>query len=385
MRNIARITDILKKIFGSKSIINVSVDHIESSCSEIAIDAFTLQIAINFIASCIAKCKFKTYKNNKQYKGEEYYSWNIQPNKNQNSAEFIQQIVSKMILNNECLVVFVNGEYFVADNFTRVEFGINEDYFENVTVKNLSFQKRFYMHEVFYYKYNNENIRIYINSLMYNYNEILSLAKGKYKRAGGRKGTIKLDVIKKGDEKYDKQIDDLFNSKFKEYFENENSVLSLPKGVEYTENTGEGSKKQANELNDIIKLIDDSFIRVSQALKIPPALLKGEIANIKDVVNNFISFCIDPIVQVIETENNRKLYDKNDLLNGVYMKVDTALIQHIDVISIAEKIDKLIASGLTSIDELLDILGLPVINEEWSQKHWITKNYQDITNVEEGG
>lgn len=378
-----RIVNFLRDMFGSKTIVNISTDHISCS-SEIAIDAFTLQIAVNFIASSIAKCKFKTYNSKGEYKGEEYYSWNFQPNKNQNAAEFIQQIVSKMLLKNECLVLFVNGEYLVADNFTREEFGINEDYFENVTVKTLSFQRRFYMHEVFYYRYNNEDIKSYIDTLMYNYNEILKLAKGKYKRAGGRKGVVNLESIKKGDDEYDKQIDDLFNNKFKSYFEGENSVLSLPKGVEYDEKQGEGSKKQANELNDIMKIIDDSFNRVSQALKIPPALLKGETANIKDVVNNFISFCIDPIVNIIEKENNRKLYDKTQILSGIFMKVDTSAIQHIDMFSIAEKIDKLIACGALSIDELLEALGMPTKNTEWSQKHWITKNYQDITDLEGG-
>lgn len=380
-----KITDIFKRMFGSRNTINISIDHVDSSMNEIAIDSFTLQIAVNFIASCIAKCKFKTFNSKGEYKGEEYFNWNFQPNKNQNATEFVQQLVSKMLLKNECLVIFVNGEYLIADNFTRTEFGINEDYFDNVVVKTLTFQRRFYMHEVFYYRYNNENVRNYINYLMSSYNEVLKLAKGKYKRAGGRKGVVNLETLKKGDEKYDKEIDDLFQNKFKSYFEGENTVLSLPKGVEYDEKQGDGSKKQANELNDIIKLIDESFSRVSQAFRIPPTLLKGETANIKDVVNNFISFCIDPIVKIIETENNRKLYSKENLLNGCYMKVDTSSINHIDMFAVAEKIDKLIASGPLCIDDIREAIGMPPMNTDWSKKHWITKNYQDITNLEEGG
>ena len=272
----------------------------------------------------------------------------------------------------------------MADSFSREEFAIKEDYFEQVTIKDFTFDKRFYMSEVFYYKYNNEDIRGYLNNLMYDYNELLSMAKSKYKRAGGRKGVANLESIKKGDKEYDKKIDDLFQNKFKTYFDSENAVINLPKGVTYEEITGEGSKKATNELGDIINILNTSFSAVGQALRIPPALLKGETANIEDLFNNFLTICIEPIVDLIETENNRKLYGKS-VIKRSYMKIDITTIKHIDMFSIAEKIDKLIASGATCIDEIRNAIGLQVIGSEWSNKHWITKNYQDINYIDTGG
>lgn len=379
-----KIVNFLRDMFGSKTTVNISVDHVESRCTSIAIDVFTLQIAINLIASCIAKCNFKTFINGKENKGDDYYRWNIEPNVNQNSTEFLQKLVSKLLLNNECLVIYVNGEYFVADSFSREEFAVKEDYFEQVTVKDFTFDKRFYMSEVFYYRYNNEDVRTYLNSLMSDYNEILALAKNKYKRAGGRKGVANLEAIKKGDKEYDEMIDKLFSEKFKTYFESENAVINLPKGVTYEEITGEGSKKATNELGDIINLLNTSFASVGQAFRIPPALLRGETANIEDLFNNFLTFCIDPIVDLIETENNRKLYSKS-VLKGSYMKIDTTTIRHIDMFAIAEKIDKLIASGTTCIDEIRTAIGLPAKDTDFSKKHWITKNYQDINFIDTGG
>lgn len=379
-----KIVNFLRDMFGSKTTVNVSVDHVESKCNAIAIDVFTLQIAVNLIASCIAKCNFKTFINSKENKADMFYRWNVEPNVNQNSTEFIQKLISKLLLNNECLVIEVNGQYFVADSFSREEFAVKEDYFEQVTVKDFTFDKRFYMHEVLYYKYNNEDIRGYINNLMYDYNELLSMAKNKYKRAGGRKGIANIEAVKKGDKEYDKQIDDLFQNKFKTYFESENAVINLPKGVTYEEITGEGSKKATNELGDIINLLNTSFSAVGQALRIPPALLRGETANIEDLFNNFLTFCIDPIVDLIETENNRKLYGKN-VIEGSYMKIDATTIKHIDMFSIAEKIDKLIASGTTCIDEIRTAIRLQPIGDEYSTKHWITKNYRDINYIDTGG
>ncbi len=237
------------------------------------------------------------------------------------------------------------------------------------------------MKDVLYFKYNNDDIRKYYNNLMIGYNELLSLAKGKYKRAGGRKGTVELDAIAKGDEEKRKQIEELFTKKFKNYFEAENAIVDLPKGVKYTEITGEGSKKATNELGDITRILDDAFTRAAQALRMSPALLKGDIADIDKITNNFLTFCIDPIVDLIQTEINRKRYGKSNFLKGSYLYVDITNIKHIDIFSIAEKIDKLIACGMYSIDDLKKKLKDTVLNTEWSEKHWITKNYQGINEI----
>jgi hypothetical protein len=64
--------------------------------------------------------------------------------------------------------------------------------------------------------------------------------------------------------------------------------------------------------------------------------------------------------------------------------MDTTAVKHTDIFDTAANIDKLIASGFASIDELRDKAGLYEINEDWSQKHYLTKNYDGIQNVEGG-
>ncbi|AIY81527.1 phage portal protein, HK97 family [Clostridium botulinum 202F] len=379
-----KITTFLRDLFGSKDVIYLN-ERLDTMCTNIAIDSFATQVAINLISSCIAKCEFKTFLNKKEIIGDEYYLWNIEPNKNQNSIEFLQELISKLLINNEVLVIQVNDELIIADDFNREEFAVKEDYFDQVSKKGFSFNKLFYMSEVLYFRHNNEDIRLYLNNLMSAYNELLSMAKGKYKRAGGRKGIVDIDSIAKGDKEKNEQLEKLFSEKFKNFFEAENAVVDLPKGVKYTEITGEGSKKSSNELNDITKLIDDAFIRIAQTFKIPPALLKGDIADVEKLTDNFLTFCIDPIVDLIQTEINRKRYGKSNFFKGSYLYVDITNIKHIDIFSIAEKIDKLIACGMYSIDDLKKKLKDTVLNTEWSEKHWITKNYQGINEIDSKG
>ena len=47
----------------------------------------------------------------------------------------------------------------------------------------------------------------------------------------------------------------------------------------------------------------------------------------------------------------------------------------------ADKLDKLIASGIYCIDEARRRCGLPELNTPWSQRHYITKNYDSVENT----
>ncbi|MDU4318479.1 MAG: phage portal protein [Clostridium sp.] len=379
-----KIVEFIRDFFGSKSEILLNEKMIDIS-TQIAVQEFAIETAINLISGCISKCEFQTFMNNKEIKEDEYYLWNYEPNKNQNSTEFIQELVSKLLRNNECLIVESNGQLIIADSFNQNEYALVENIFEDVTRKDFTFKRKFRMSEVLYFKLNNKDIRILLSSLMDSYDNLLNLAVGKYKRSGGRKGVIKLDSILKGDETKKKEIEDLFTRKFKNYFEAENAIVDLPKGVEYEEKNGEGSKKSTSELVDIQNLIKEAFERAAQAFKIPPSLLRGDIADIEKITDNFLTFCIDPIVDMISEEINRKRYGKTFVLKGTFIRIDTTCIKHIDIFAIAEKIDKLISTGMYSIDGLRRKVKDIALNEEWSGKHWITKNYSEITQIDSGG
>lgn len=378
-----KIIDFFRDIFSGKETIALT-QKFEDDCTALAVEAFSVHTAINLISGLIAKCEFKTFLNGKEVKGEDYYSWNFEPNKNQNSTEFISKLVSKLLFENECLVIESGGQYLVADDFYRHEYALIEDYFDNVTIKDFTFQKTFKMSDVFYFKLNDKNITKLLDGLMQGYNNLMNMAVGKYKRSGGRKGIVHLDVTKSGNEEEKRRKQKLFDEDFKAYFTAENAVLPLHKGEEYTEQNGEGSKKSTSEMKDIRDLLDEMFTRAAQAYKIPPSILKGDIANVSEITDNLLTFCIDPIVDLLQTEINRKMYGK-EVLKDSKIIIDTTAILHIDIFSIAEKIDKLISTGMYSINELRRKIGDTVIKETYANKHYITKNYTGIEEMDEGG
>lgn len=80
-------------------------DEYESLIGDIYIREMAFWSAVNLVANAVSKCEFKTYLNGNEVKGPEYYLWNIEPNKNQNSSVFLHKLISKLYRNNECLVI----------------------------------------------------------------------------------------------------------------------------------------------------------------------------------------------------------------------------------------------------------------------------------------
>ena len=136
-------------------------------------------------------------------------------------------------------------------------------------------------------------------------------------------------------------------------------------------------------MNDIENITKEAMARTAQAFRIPPALLQGDIADVDKLVDELLTFCMDPLFDLIQTEINRKRYGKANYLAGSYLKIDTTCIKHVDIFSIAEKADKLIASGIYNVDELRLKLSETPLNTWWSRKHWMTKNYSGIEREEE--
>lgn len=373
----------IKSFFGDKDKIYLTAKALNQE-AKLAIEGFAIVSAINLIAGAVSKCEFKTFMNKKEIKGNEYYLWNVEPNKNQNSSQFIQEFISKLLYNNECLVFEISGQLIVADTFNQNEYAVFENTFTNVAKGTMTFSKTFRMSEVLYFKLENQNVRILLSNLLKGYNELLNMAIGKYKRSGGRKGILDIDGTATGNQDFQNKFDDLMNNRFSKYFEAENAVLPLHKGFNYQEQNGEGNKKSTSEMVDISSITKEAFERVAQAFKIPPAVLRGDIADIEKLTNNLLTFCIDPITDMISEEVTRKRYGKNAFQKGSYLRVDTTCIKHIDIFSISQAFDKLVASGGYSIDELREKAGDTPLNTVWSKKHWMTKNYQDIEDLKGG-
>lgn len=349
--------------------------------NSIALESFALFTTIEMISSLIAKCEFKTYRNGKEFKGYEWYALNVKPNKNQNSTAFWQEAVSKLLFYGEVLIVCVSNQLIIADDFQKDEYAVKETEFTQVSKGDMTFNKKFKMSDVLYLRYSNNDAMNIVNNIFCMYEKLIESASDKYIKAGGQKGILEISTLARGDKDFEEKYAKLMNEHFKSYFNANDAVLPLWEGMKFVPTTSDSAKKTTNEITDISRLIDDAMSRAAQAFKVPTALVRGDVAGIKEAVDMMLTVCIDPLADMIGEELTGKKFSVEEVINGQYIGVDTTCIKHIDIFDIAAAADKLISSSLLSPDEARDKAGLNITGEEWAKKHYMTKNY---SNAESG-
>lgn len=349
-----------------------------------AIDSFAVFTTVEMIASLLSKCEFKTYQKGKEFKGYEWYSLNVKPNKNQNATQFWQEVFCKLLYYQEVLIVNIQGQKIIADNFSKKENAIAESIFTGVSRGDITFNREFSSSEVLYLKYSNSNVKSLLQNVYGLYGKLISEASDKYLKAGGQKGILTVDPIARGEPDFEKKYATLMQDYFKSYFNSKNAVLPLWKGLSYEPQTTDNVKKSTSEITDIKSLVDDAISRAAQAYKIPPALIRGEVAGLKDAFDMMLTVCIDPLANMASEELTGKQFTADEIIKGNHIDADTTCIKHIDIFDIATSVDKLISCGFASIDETREKAGMAAKNEDWSKKHWITKNYQDVEDLKGG-
>lgn len=332
---------------------------------------------VSLMGKAVSKCKFKTFSAGREIKGEEFYRWNFEPNKNQNSSAFLHKLISKLYSENEALVVeTADAQMLVADRYNHRQYALVDDIFSQVTVGDFQFRRDFYQSEVLYFQLEEKNMRQIVNGLYGDYQKLLDYGMKSYQKSRGTKGIIELDTAARGNEAYNEAIENLQNKGFSNFAKAEDAVLSLYKGMRYTDL---GSKTYSNEgTRDIRAMIDDVLDFTARAFGIPPVLLSGQIAGIPDVEDFLLTFAVDGLVNILQPEINRKQYGKSEIQKGNYLQIDTKAIRHIDIMNAPANIEKWISSGVYSVNDVLMMMDEPTINEPWAWKHFITKNFSEV-------
>jgi len=372
-----------KDKFGGGSIplsgdsLDAYIDEYALVVGDIYIREMAFWSATNLMANAISKCEFKTYLKGDEVKKQEYYLWNIEPNKNQNSSAFLHKLIAQLYRHNECLVIEQNGQLIVADSYSKKEYALYENTFTQVTIKDFTFDKTFKQSEVLFFQLNEVNMRNVVNGLYGSYAKLISYSMNAYQKSKGTKGIFKYDTVPVAGTPEREAFDKLINEKISKWLNSDNAALPLGRGQEWKENE---KKTYAGEsTRDIKAMIDDVYDFTARSYGIPPVLLKGDLANIGDnVVDVLLTFAVDPLIDTLQEEINRKRTGYSNFSQGTYLEIDSKSIKHIDLLSVSTAIDKLIASGAFCINDIRKLVGEPVIDEPWAWQHYITKNYATV-------
>lgn len=307
----------------------------------------------------------------------------MKPNQNLSASEFWKKAIYKLFLDNKLLIVQIENKFYIADSFNAKKFALKDNIYTNIQIDNYLLKDTLKESEVFHLTLNNSNVKNIIDGLYFGYAKLIKAGQISYIKSKTRRGTLNIDSNYPQTTKAQEDLQDLMDNKFKTFFQSEKDVvLPLNKGLTYTELGINNKGKSVGEVRDVRSYIDDIFDFVAIAFNVPPQLIKGNVENTEQAINNFLMFCIKPLAKLISDEINMKFYKKKDYLERTYMKLDTSRIRVTTLKDIANALDVLTRIGAYTIDDSLIALGKEPLGGNYSKQRYMTKNYEKIS---EGG
>ena len=354
--------------------------------AEIFYKELAINSAINLISNTLSNAEFLTFEKGEEVKKDNYYLFNVEPNQNKSANKFWRDVVYKLVYENECLVIQNDGMFYIVDEFNIKQFALKENIYTDVVIDDYKLNKVFWESEVLHFELHNQKMKTLIDGLYSSYGKLITSSSRHNLRKRAKRGTLEVPGSYPQTDEAQEDLQNLLKNRFKTYFEAETgAVLPLTNGLKFIEAEDKVSNNPSQEGRDIRSFIDDVFDFVAIAFSIPPQLLKGDVADTEKAVDNFLTFCINPLADLLTDEINRKYYGKKLYLDNTHVKLDTTRIKHVDIQDIANAMDILTRIGANSINDNLRILGREKIDEDWANARFMTKNYERIENFIVGG
>ena len=338
---------------------------------------------VNLIANAIGKCEVREFRSGKQTKGAEWYLWNIQPNRNQNATAFWHKLVSKAYCNGEALIVkepYGGDGLVVADSFTIDDTHSTYSY-ESIVVGEKTI-KRLPEREVLYIRPNWQNMEPIISKMGDSFLRLMATSMQNYLFNGGQHWKVHVDQILAGDDEWRTNFTAMMEKQIKPFLNSSSAILPEMDGYTYTQVSGSGTDIKSDEYRAVMASI---WSETCRAFLIPAALIAGNQQDTTVANRQFLTDVIDPLARMIEQEANRKRFTMEEYLRGDHLTVDTSAIVHFDIFANASNVEKIIGSGIKSVNELRSLIGDSPLDEEWADKHYMTKNIGGAEDATSGG
>ena len=331
--------------------------------------------ASSYLANAVSMAEMRVFNKGKPVKDQDYYLLNVAPNKNENSNYFWHRVIRKMTRTKKgALVVELNGELHCAEDFTVVQERpvLGNIYGGVVLSGGVQLNRTFRAEEVYLFRMEDECAQTLIDGVYREYGKLLETAARTFKDTNGRKFKYKIDAIKAGDDEFQEQFKKVVAKNIKDYMENEYATY-----VEYDDGIlEEQSTKSPKTSDDFVNIRKDIFEMVGQAFKIPMSMMMGNITNLKEVCDVFLTFGVNPLANTISEVLNKRA-TVYEYMNGNYYQCYTGGIKHRDLFESAANVEKLIGSAIINTDEAREELSLVPLNTPWSKTYYVTNNFRE--------
>lgn len=337
--------------------------------------------AAGMIAKAIAKSEIVLTQGEKRRKDEAYYRLNIRPNDNETGTDFWFNVARELVATGDCVVVRVqDGKYYRANSYLMDNYVLFSKTYRNIVLTDgfneIRLTYSVSSDDIMHFRFGTEKMRKFTDNVLNNLNDALNAVQLLETITNTPLLKFKVDSNlqfrrRTVDGKEVRLTLDNVLDEFKEKIDGKKLAI-------ITEQTGTSLefmdiKKQvtAAEVGALADIINKEC---AAAYDIPLGVFNGQITEQSDATNEFITYAVSPVAEVINDTLNAKLVGERDYIKGERTFVWLAHFKHIDVIDAASNLDKLRAIGFT-LDEIFEMVGYPALNTEFSTSRALTKNY----------
>lgn len=356
-------------------------DLISVEVKKMKITKMAIEKAIGMIAHAIAKSEFIVQGKEERLRNELYWSLNVKPNLNETATEFWIEVIQRLLKKSECLICIIGKKFYIADSFQVSNSVMLNQIYSNITIaangESLQLNNTYTSDEVIHLKAKNKKIRAYMETVMKMHDDVVSAMEAAIKISKTPKFILKIagamPVIRtlRADGTEQTLTVDEFKKNIKNLLESENiEILQASNGLE----TSQLKIDTAVTSEDVVKISKEIFEECAFAFDIPKTVFMGEITEKADSTNEFITYAVGWVAEILNDAMNATLVGKESFLSGEYIWIDLSGFKHRDLVESANYLDKLRSIGF-NFDEIRQTIGWEPLNTPFSQERVITKNY----------
>ncbi|WP_210603501.1 phage portal protein [Staphylococcus aureus] len=355
---------------------------IVSASKKTHIKRLAINSCIELIAKTVSQVEFKIKDNNKYTKDSMYYKLNVKPNINESATQFWQKAIYKLLYDNELLIIQNDSEdLLVADSYQVTEYAHVPNIYSQVRIGDFEYTRTFNSNDVIHIKYNNENSESILNELYGDYGDLFARFIEFQMRKSQVRSIVKIDSKWGNDKERRAKVNKFIQDIYQNFKDKSFAIVPEQEGIQYKEQT---LSQAANSVDDVDKVGKQFLNNCAIKFGIPVQLLTGDIAEVDQNMKRFIKMTIKPLLQLIVTELNAKLFDEKQYLNDPKIIANTLPITFDSIFDMANQIDKLVASSVFVGNEIRRELGYEESKDELMNEHLVTKNYQTLKQLREG-
>ena len=353
---------------------------------------YALMVVSNILSTFFINTDWKTYRQGDIVKGEEWFRFNIAPNRRETSAEFYRRLANKLIYEGEALIIeTATRELFVADSYTFKngnQLRMKDNTFINVVVGDITLNRSFKENDscMFIQIPQFDNVKAVFNSMGVDFLELKKLVYEGAQKALGMKLNLNLGAQAKN--KYDDKYIQKIQTAYEPLMKARDAVFVSYKGETLEDMTerqrGSEVQQVLTAVENNIKINDEILCNIGMAYGVPQKFMKGDFTADNDSIYAMaITMFAKPYLTLLSKKFTYFVLTKEDIIDGGKVEADLNSIKFIEKLSMATSIDKLIGSGAYDINEVREMLDDdPVENGD---VRFITKNYAVLQEYVKGG